>query len=173
MAEAVDIGTRTQQALLVNLRQRLLSPVDALVGYSELLREQAGKSDLQEMLADLDQILSAARELSQQVDNLLNHGASRKIFEQTNLEQAERQLRHDLRTPINAIKGYGERLLEDLEEFSAEHLRPDFEKLLSETNHLLAELDSLVRFSHHGEIDAADGTGQDATSMAELIGSIE
>ena len=61
MSETVEIGTRTRQALLVNLRQKLLASADALVSYSELLREQAEELNLHEMFADLDQILSAAR----------------------------------------------------------------------------------------------------------------
>ena len=172
MVDAVDIDALTQQALLINLRQKLLAPVDALVGYSELLQEQAEEANLQEMLADLGQILTAARELSKQVDRLLDEGVSQKLFEHSDVKQAERQLRHDLRTPINAIKGYGEMLLEDLQEFSAENLRPDFEKLLKETNRLLSELDSLVNFSHYNK-GAMESVGEDTTSITQLIGAIE
>ena len=150
MSETVEIGTRTRQALLVNLRQKLLASADALVSYSELLREQAEELNLHEMFADLDQILSAARELFQQADKLSDKRVTARLFENADLEQTERQLRHDLRTPINAIKGYGEMLLEDLDEFCAHDLRPDFEKLLSETNRLLSDLDSLVKFPRSG-----------------------
>ena len=172
MAETGDIGARTQQAILANLRQQLLTPASALVSYSELLLEQAQEAHLQDMLPDINRILTAAQNLSQIVDNLLDEKEVRKILAAENIEQAERQLRHDLRTPINAVKGYSELLLEDLEdleELSADNLRVDFRHLLSEADNLLGKLDSIVVLSTIGKVDIA---GETEASMSHLIESI-
>ena len=53
------------------------------------------------------------------------------------LVELRRTLRHDLRTPINAIKGYGEMLREDAADRSAERFAADLDKLLKEANLLL------------------------------------
>jgi class 3 adenylate cyclase len=78
---------------------------------------------------------------------------------------AEKRLRHDLRTPINGVKGYCEMLLEDLDDLGGEHLRSDFEKLLKETNRLLSQLGSIVTFSRDEGDQAAPTLGEDAAAI--------
>ncbi len=54
---------RVHRVQLANMRQELLAPVAAIVGYGELLHESAQRDGLNEMVPDLDRILSAARDL--------------------------------------------------------------------------------------------------------------
>jgi class 3 adenylate cyclase len=56
-------------------------------------------------------------------------------------------LLHDLRNPLNAIKGYGEMLLEDIVDAGAVSLRQDLERLLTEAARLLASLEWIVNFT--------------------------
>jgi adenylate cyclase len=63
------------------------------------------------------------------------------------LGELQAKLRHDLRNPLNAIKGYAELLLENSDEFGAENARPDLERLLSEAENLLARIDVIIDFS--------------------------
>ena len=57
-------------------------------------------------------------------------------------------MRHDLRTPINAIKGYGEMLREDAAGVDdAQALVSDLNRLLEEASRLLERIDGLVSFS--------------------------
>ena len=48
--------------------------------------------------------------------SLLDPAATGQAAGSTDLDEYRRTLRHDLRTPINAIKGYGEMLREDAAE---------------------------------------------------------
>ena len=73
-----------------------------------------------------------------------------------------RTLRHDLRTPINAIKGYGEMLREDAADGGADTLVADLDKLLGEATLLLDRIDGLVTFS--GERYSAIGWNGPAAS---------
>ena len=57
------------------------------------------------------------------------------------------KLRHDLRTPINAVKGYGEMIMEDARDGGHDALLPDLEKLLAAADGMLARIDALVAFS--------------------------
>ena len=63
------------------------------------------------------------------------------------LAEFRRTLRHDLRTPINAIKGYGEMLREDAADGGADALVADLDKLLGEATLLLDRIDGLVTYS--------------------------
>jgi signal transduction histidine kinase len=106
MAASTTDARRIKEARLANIRQELLAPVTAIVGYGELLREEAADAGLEDMLSDLDRVLSAARDLHVMVDKLLAADAAQHLFDGQDIDTAQKQLRHDLRTPINAIKGY-------------------------------------------------------------------
>jgi class 3 adenylate cyclase len=61
-----------------------------------------------------------------------------------NLEAFQRRLRHDLRSPLNVIKGYSELLIEDLEADDNRPLREDLTKLRDSADQLLAQIDAIV-----------------------------
>jgi adenylate cyclase len=54
------------------------------------------------------------------------------------------KLRHDLRTPVNAIKGYGEILMEDAGDASHVALEAEFREFLRDADAVLARIDALA-----------------------------
>ncbi|MFQ5936889.1 MAG: response regulator [Acidiferrobacterales bacterium] len=172
-ASTADVR-RIKEARLANIRQELLAPVTAIVGYGEMLHEEAVDGGLEDMVPDLDHVLSAARDLHAMVDKLLAGGAAQHFFDGKDVDAAQKQLRHDLRTPINAIKGYAEMLLEDLEDLGGEALRPDFDKLLSQVNNLLSQLTRIVDFGRaDGATDPLEAESTiDSSMVSELVQSI-
>ena len=166
---------RAQRARLSYIRQCLLAPAGAIVGYAELLGEEAADGALEDMAADLDRVLEASHNLYSMVDRLLAGDAAQELFHGADWQAAQQKMRHDLRTPINGIKGYGEMLLEDLEDFGGEHLRVDFEKLLSEVTNMLARLNLIVDFSKGGgdANETGDAVKVDESMVAGLLKSIK
>ena len=171
---AADEDGRKRQALLADIRQRLHAPVSALVGYGEVLHQEAMRLGLEEMLPDLDRIGQAAGELSDMVDRMLDGDHSRRLTETGDVAEAEKMLRHDLRNPLNAITGYSELLLEDLEENAQIEMRADLEKLLTESNRLLAQLDDIVRFARNQTVAESADAEQSVltTSAADFLESL-
>ncbi len=155
-----------RRAALANVRQALAAPVEALVGYGDLIRGGVAAGGFEQFQPDANRILAAARDLADLVNRLLDEETSRTLFATQTAADAEKGLRHDLRTPINAIKGYGEMLLEDLEDLGEETLRSDLEKLLAEADRLLAQLGSIVDFSRGNVDGAAEALGADAAAAA-------
>ncbi|WP_217360884.1 adenylate/guanylate cyclase domain-containing protein [Ruegeria sp. HKCCA5426] len=155
----------TQAVWLANLRQNLISPVSAIVGLCELLESEAGLSDLTDTTTDLKRISAAASELSAFVDQLLHPDMVVKLT--VSGDEGTKQLRHDLRTPMNAIKGYGEMLLEDLDDLKARHLESDLLGLLEHTDALLDQIDILASLSDNpvGGTQHIPDTPQDAAAM--------
>jgi class 3 adenylate cyclase/CheY-like chemotaxis protein len=140
---------RVQRALLAHLRQEFIAPAAAIVGYADILIEDARRLSLDSYVPDLERIRSAGRSLHSLLQSVLSHEHSgeRLIFNQS-------KLRHDLRTPINAIKGYGEMLAEDAAD--GQHvLLADIGKLLTAADGMLRRIDALVDF----RIETADGAG--------------
>ena len=173
MSGSAEEAQRARRARLANLRQELLAPVGAILGYGEMLHEDAASNGPQEIVPDLERILTATRNLHTMVDRLLDKKLAESLFEGTDEASAQKKLRHDLRTPINAIKGYGEMLLEDLEDLGAERLRADLDVLLDQANRLLAQIDSIVDFSRANPCAPAENPCSPAEAAAMFTGLVE
>jgi adenylate cyclase len=140
---------RVQRALLAHLRQEFMAPAAAIVGYTEILIEDAKRLELDAYLSDLERIRSAGHSLHALLQSVLahEHADDTVIFDHS-------KLRHDLRTPINAIKGYGEMLVEDAAG-GHDMLLADLDKLLTASDGMLKRIDALVDFRG----DSAEGAG--------------
>ncbi len=126
-----DLQTRTTRtALLADIRQRLITPALALIEYSDLIADNVVDLPHQELQADINRIGLAARQLYELVDKSLVSSVA-VAHADTAEGEFERRLRHDLRTPINGIIGYGEMIADDLEDLGATHVQSDLVNLLS------------------------------------------
>ena len=166
---------RARRARVANMRQELLAPVTALVGYGELLTEEAERLELVDLAPDLERIMTAAQELLGLVNRLLDEAAAPAQESRADLAAIQAKMRHDLRNPLNAIKGYAELLLEELDELGGAPIRPDLEALLGECESLLARIDVIVDFSR-GEAHAARAChdeGAVASMVANLVRTVK
>jgi len=88
---------RLDQAVAAFVRQELGSPVGVIIGYLDILLEDARRDGLESFVPDIVRMRSAAGDLLALIERIV--GGSADID--------PGRLRHDLRTPLNAIKGYG------------------------------------------------------------------
>jgi adenylate cyclase len=134
----VTDDARFQRALLAHLRQEFTAPAAAILGYVEILIEDATRLSLDAFLPDLERIQQAGNALQ----TLLQ-----AVLAQTGEVIDPRKLRHDLRTPMNAIKGYGEMLIEDAANAGRETFLDDLSRLLAAVEGVLARIEALVDFT--------------------------
>src|SRR5437660_12446281 len=157
---------RTERALVAYVRQELSAPATAVMGYAEILMDDAVKADCATRTDDLRRILDASRTLHGLILSLLDPTTVHRIDGSEGLAEFHRTLRHDLRTPINTIKGYGEMLREDAaDDGSAQAFVADLDKLLGEASLLLDRIDGLVTYSG-GDAPPSDGAARTATEIA-------
>jgi class 3 adenylate cyclase len=137
------------------------------------VRETAVRADLRQALPDLDTIAAAAASLFRLVDQLLDKERAGTLLEGADIQATQRSLRHDLRTPLNGVRGFSELVLEDLEQLGGEVLRADLERLVQEVDELLSQLERIVDFSQHDH-DAPENAGGGAVEamISELFRDI-
>jgi adenylate cyclase len=143
-----------------------------MMGYAEILMDDAARTNRSQLTDDLQRILDASRTLHDLILSLLDPATVRKAAGSADLAEYGRTLRHDLRTPINAIKGYGEMLREDAQDGGAEALVADLDKLLGEATLLLDRIDGLVTFSS-GNAPPSTGTGPAAAEIGAPAKMVE
>ncbi len=163
---AVDeMDGRLNRALAAYLRQEVQAPATAIADFLAMVIEDARRLQFDHMLSDLDRMQSATTRLNAFVQTLIADSSSDRRHDESS-DDFNRRLRHDLRTPLNAVIGYSEMLIEDMDEqgletkgleTKGEHpLRADVAKLRQSADFLLAQIDAMVTLIH-GEAIALDG----------------
>src|SRR5258706_6148691 len=150
---------RLKLALLTHIRQDFSAPVGAILGYAEILMEDAPRYSLEHFTPDLAKMYEAGLTLQHLIDELLDPRELTERAGGADFDALGTKLRHDLRTPLNAIQGYGEMLLEEAEP-EPEIFVQDLKKLLNASKRLLARIDALVDFAKR-DSDATAAIGFD------------
>jgi len=112
-----------------NLTHELRTPLNHIIGYCEMLIEQAQDEGLEVFIADLDRIHSAGKRLLGVIDDLCDPVANRKMD--------EGMMHHEVRTPLDQVIGYAEMLQEQAEEMGRDSFISDFQKVHTAGRHLL------------------------------------
>src|SRR5213078_4050175 len=107
-----------------NLKHELRTPLNHIIGYCEMLMEQAQDDGLDIFLADLNRIHSAGEQLLGVVDDLCDPVAHRKMDEAS--------MHHEIRTPLNQVIGYAEMLQEQAKELGHDSFASDLQKVNSD-----------------------------------------
>jgi signal transduction histidine kinase/CheY-like chemotaxis protein len=70
--EAADSANVSKSQFLTSMSHELRTPLNAIIGYSEILREEAEADNRATDIADIDRVLSAARQLLHLINDILD-----------------------------------------------------------------------------------------------------
>ena len=150
-----DPAEALPRLLSVFARAEFQAPVEAITGLVALLAEdwpdEASRGDVAKLAA-------AAARLDGQVRALLDPAVAEGLMQGRDPTAASSHLRHDLRTPITAILGYGELLAEELGEADGGTQSGTLGDILEAARRLLDQIDAMVEFmrlAHAGRGDEA------------------
>jgi len=161
---------RLERALLAHVRQEFSAPAAAIVDYARMLGADAGSFGLDHMAEDLAKIRDAGESLNALIASLLDPAKLAEHGGAGDPDGFRARLRHDLRTPITAIKGYGEMLAEDARAEGLEGFAKDLDRLLDAANRMLRQIDALAEVgAPGGNADAVAGAEQ---LVAATLGEI-
>ncbi|MGJ5619624.1 adenylate/guanylate cyclase domain-containing protein [Sulfitobacter sp. MF3-043] len=155
-----------RQALSTRIAQRLSGPAETILGFQTLIVASLKREGLTDSIDDALIILEAAQTLEKMIAKLLSSDGFTTLSQ---LDDAT--LRHDLRTPVNAIMGYSELILEETAGSLGSAIENDIRTVLKECGRLLEQVDGLVGFSG-SDIDTMDVEKVDADIAKALAQSL-
>jgi PleD family two-component response regulator len=111
--------------------------VNHVVGFTEMLQEDAASRGWQALLPDLERVRQAGRDLAEVVD-----GVDVDRLEAGSLDAAA--LGVALRTPLDSIVGFSQLLQEDAQERGCDGALPDLAKVEAAAKHLTSLIDAVL-----------------------------
>src|SRR3982751_6902883 len=114
--------------MLRNLKHELRTPLNHIIGYCEMLIEQAQDDGLDIFIPDLNRIHAAGERLIAVVDDLCDP-ARRKINEVS--------MNHEVRTPLHQVIGYAEMLQEQATDLGHDSFASDLQNVHAAGRRLL------------------------------------
>jgi class 3 adenylate cyclase len=138
---------RARRALLSKLRHDLRTPINAILGYSELLIEDAEDRGDDRMLPDLRQIHAAGRELLAFVNETLANDKIAAGDLDVDIEELAADLNFRLRTSTSVVIGYSELLLEEATRHDQPEIISDLEKIRAAARKFIETVGDIVKFS--------------------------
>ena len=158
---------RLSRAVRAFLRQELQAPANAVTDFLDIMIEDARRCELNDVLPDLQRMHGASVQLNAFVASIVEKSGSE---EKESFESFHRRVRHDLRNPLNAIKGYSEMLIEEMPQEHA--LLRDLEKLKQSADRLLAQIDSMVRLARPDDAGPQPGA-RDEEAVSNVLRTVE
>ena len=154
------MSTRLERAVVAFLRQEFGSSIAAITGFIDILVEDARRQGHANFVPDLERMRAAGEQLSA----LIAEAVDRSLL---GTDETAR-FRHEFRTPLNAIKGYGELLVEELHQVGSDALLTDLDKVLDLADRLLGELDRIVETAAAPPLDVIGSVLQTIKPLDEF-----
>jgi adenylate cyclase len=168
--KVTDSAQRIERALTAFVRQEFGAPIATIMGLTEILIEDAHFRKDESLALDLDRIHSAGRLLQEQLDRLVSLATQGYLGGGDESTALRTTLRHDLRTPLNAVKGYSELILEEARDNGREDLLTDIAKVVAAAEQLLGQIDRLIGLTE--EARSSDAPQAIGTTTRDLVGEI-
>jgi len=127
----IQVSAETAKALRATLRHELRTPMNHIIGYSEMLLEEAEELKWENFVPDLQRIHTAGNKLLNLINDILD--PTKTEISTANLGM----LRHDLLNPLNLIMGYSEMLQEEASDNGQEEVLPDLQRIHTASRNLL------------------------------------
>jgi adenylate cyclase len=159
---ATSDGDHGHSAAASYLQRDFAPLVAALIGEAERLADEARHQALEDSLPDLSRIRSAATHLAALVASVVAAETHQHPF-----DAADRhKLRHDLRSPLNAVRGYAELLIESAEDDGRTGLVSDLNRMIEHAADLLGKIDRFGELLDSGETAYPDAVRRLPSSAA-------
>lgn len=158
---------RVRNASLAFVRHELRTPINAIIGYSEMLLDDATEERDTQAAGDLGRVVRCGREILGQVERILD---PERISADTHRDVVSygEQIRANLRDPLSAVMGYTEMLIEDSHASGRTARVADLDRVLAASRRLLELSNDIVAVATNAA-DAAPADMARGASLAEDV----
>jgi adenylate cyclase len=167
-----DPDQRLERALAAFVRQEFGAPIATIMELTEILIEDARGSEDKSLVSDLERIHSAGLLLREQLGRLVSLATQGSLASGEDSTAFRTTLRHDLRTPLNAVKGYSELIMEEARDTGREDLLADIAKIQAAAGQLLGQVDKLVGLTDAAEFNSSNTSPTTGIPPRDLVGEI-
>ena len=169
------LDSRTKRAFLSKARHNLKNPVNAILGYSEMLIEDCEDEGLASSVDDISKLNQAGREILSHIETCLSD--NRLLDPNKTIMELGREIEIQIRTPLNTVVGLAELLQESDSELNnkIEHFRDDLGKIITSAKMLSDEIENVIHFktSDAEEIRSNSLNTGHLSMIKDVIDSIE
>ena len=164
---------RTKEAYLGKARHNLKNPINAILGYSEMLIEDCEDECIEAPIADLNILYNSGLNILSVIEKNFDESALENPH--NTLSKLAKETEISIREPLNTIIGYSELLLEDNADIKIDNFKSDISRISESGKLLEQELGSIIKFSNNENLDFLKGYESDgAHSMVQdVMDSIE
>ena len=159
---------REKDALISKARHNLKNPVNAILGFSEMLIEDCEDEGFEDILPDLKKIHDSGKEILKIIEESLSDSNLQLSGEK--ISEIGRKMEISLRTPINTVIGYSEMLLEDADDIELDTFSEDLDKIIKSGKALTSEIDKVISFNPNKFVKKRD---QSLGAIKSVLTSIQ
>ena len=136
---------RTEKAFLGKARHNLKNPVNAILGYSEMLIEDCEDEGLDHLISDIEKLQSSGKEILLSIDENFDD----KVLNDPSKTIASigKKMELAISTPLNTIIGYSALLIDEGEDVPIDNFSSDIEKIAESGRLLENELRTIIEFN--------------------------
>ena len=138
------MDSRKKKVFLAKARHNLKNPVNAILGYSEMLIEDCEDENLIYLIVDLKKLLYAGKDILSAIET--NFSDQTLSIAEKKISEIGKQTELDIRTPLNTIIGFSELIIEDNPNIGIENFHSDIKKIIDSGRLLEKELSSIIKF---------------------------
>lgn len=136
-------GQQMQRVLLTYLRHELCTPINAILGYSDILLNESKAQQDSSLVSDIQKIHSCGAQLLTLVTGILNPMQLEVNQHHWNPQQLASTIRLELLTPLSTVIGYCEMLLEE----APAKAIPDLDRIHRAAQQLLSMVNDIINLA--------------------------
>ena len=137
------LDNREKDALVSKARHNLKNPVNAILGFSEMLMEDCQDGGYDSFVLDLEKIHNSGKEILAIIENSLSDSNLEVSGDELNDIASKMEI--SLRVPINTVIGYSE-MLKDSCDIDIVSFYDDLNKIIKSGKILTKELHQIIEF---------------------------
>lgn len=151
---------RIQRALLSHLRHELCTPMNAIIGYSEMLLDQLQDERNDSLSGDLKKIYTCGTQLLSLANVILDPTQLGVSQTHHDINTFGATIRLEMLTPLSTVIGYCEMLLEE----APTEVVPDLDRIYKAAQRLLSMVNDIVNLSRQ-QLQAIDAKDTDTVDL--------